>query len=38
MSEDDDALANDHRLVARNWVLVADTAQGPPTSSASPGV
>ena len=24
MSADDDALANDHRLVARNWVLIAD--------------
>ena len=24
MSEDDDALADDHRLVARTWVLIAD--------------
>jgi HEPN domain-containing protein len=24
MSEDDDAVANDHRLVARNWLLIAD--------------
>jgi hypothetical protein len=24
MSEDDDALADDHRLVARNWVLIAE--------------